>query len=42
MSSSKDDSPEIDLDALTRKYEEERLKRLRADGIDQYREMKGA
>ena len=42
MSSSKDDSPEIDLDALTRKYEEERLKRLRADGIDQYRKMKGA
>lgn len=41
MSASKGESPEIDLDALTRKYDEERAKRLRAEGLGQYREMKG-
>jgi hypothetical protein len=30
------DGPAIDLDALRRKYTEERAKRLRRDGNDQY------
>jgi cyclohexanone monooxygenase len=34
--------PDIDFDALARKYEEERLKRLRPEGLSQYREPKGA
>ena len=34
------DSTTIDYDAITRKYEEERAKRLRADGIDQWMELK--
>lgn len=32
---------DIDLDALNRKYEEERRKRLRPDAVDQYREPTG-
>ncbi|MDG2002586.1 MAG: NAD(P)/FAD-dependent oxidoreductase, partial [Novosphingobium sp.] len=32
---------EVDVEALTRKYAEEREKRLRADGNDQYRHMEG-
>jgi cyclohexanone monooxygenase len=38
---SEGDKPEIDLEALTRKYEQERTKRLKADGLGQYRELKG-
>jgi cyclohexanone monooxygenase len=34
-------SPDIDLEALNRKYEEERRKRLRDDAINQYQELKG-
>ena len=32
---------EIDLEALERKYAEERAKRLRTDGVDQFQELKG-
>lgn len=32
---------EVDVEALTRKYAEEREKRLRADGNDQYQHMEG-
>jgi cyclohexanone monooxygenase len=32
---------EIDLDALEKKYAEERAKRMRTDGVDQFQEMKG-
>jgi cyclohexanone monooxygenase len=42
VSSNSGETPEIDLDALTRKYEEERAKRLRAEGLGQYQEAKGA
>jgi cyclohexanone monooxygenase len=34
-------APEIDKDALRRKYAEERAKRLRPDGNDQYLQIKG-
>jgi cyclohexanone monooxygenase len=37
-----DSQPDIDVEALTRKYEEERRKRLRPEGLSQYREMTGA
>lgn len=33
---------DIDFDALNRKYEQERAKRLKAEGLGQYQEMKGA
>ena len=35
------DGPVIDLDALRRKYAEERAKRLRPDGNDQYLRLAG-
>ena len=35
------DTPALDKDALRRKYREERDKRLRSDGNDQYLEVKG-
>ena len=35
------DGPAIDLDALRRKYAEERAKRLRPDGNDQYLRLAG-
>ncbi len=41
MNDTSGSKPDIDFDALTRKYEEERQKRLRPDGLAQYREMKG-
>ncbi len=34
-------SIEIDVDALTRRYEQERQKRLRSDGISQYQTLQG-
>ena len=34
------DALSIDYDAITRKYDEERAKRLRSDGIDQWMELK--
>src|ERR1700733_10895779 len=36
-----DSSFDIDLEALNKKYAEERAKRLRPDAIHQYRELKG-
>ncbi len=42
MSASDSQQPDIDFEALSRKYEEERLKRLRAEGLGQYQELKGA
>jgi cyclohexanone monooxygenase len=42
MDNSDDSQPDIDVEALTRKYAEERQKRLRADGLAQYREPEGA
>jgi hypothetical protein len=36
-----DGSFDIDLEALNKKYAEERAKRLRPDALHQYRELKG-
>lgn len=36
-----ENASEIDVDALTRRYAEERLKRLRPEGIDQYQGLTG-
>ena len=41
MSRPIDNSFDIDLEALNKKYAEERAKRLRPDAIHQYRELKG-
>ncbi|KCZ92118.1 flavin-containing monooxygenase [Hyphomonas johnsonii] len=41
MTSHDHDGPDIDLDALARKYVEEREKRLRADGVGQYQSLSG-
>ena len=41
MGANDDKASQIDFDALTRKYEEERQKRLRGEGLGQYQELKG-
>ncbi|MBM3595992.1 MAG: monooxygenase, partial [Alphaproteobacteria bacterium] len=41
LTASDSNSPDIDFDAITRKYEEERAKRLKAKGLGQYRQLKG-
>ncbi|MEZ5735431.1 MAG: NAD(P)/FAD-dependent oxidoreductase [Novosphingobium sp.] len=41
MSSEQNDHPAIDFDALTRKYDEERQKRLRSDAVGQYQPLSG-
>lgn len=41
MSSSDKDTPDVDFDALAKRYAEERQKRLRADGLGQYQSLKG-
>ena len=41
MENGKAEEIEIDVDALTRRYEEERRKRLRTDGMAQYRKLTG-
>jgi cyclohexanone monooxygenase len=41
LTASDSNSPDIDFDAITRKYEEERAKRLKAEGLGQYRQLKG-
>ena len=38
-SSNRNQGSEVDIAALARKYVEERTKRLRPDGIDQYRSL---
>ncbi len=42
MSAQDEQTPDLDYDALARKYEEERAKRLKAEGLGQFREMTGA
>ena len=41
MSSERDGKPEIDFENLSRKYEEERAKRLRSDAVGQYQSLSG-
>jgi cyclohexanone monooxygenase len=41
LTASDSNSRDIDFDAITRKYEEERAKRLKAEGLGQYRQLKG-
>lgn len=36
------DDPDLDFEALSRRYEEERAKRLRPDAVNQYRQLRGA
>jgi cyclohexanone monooxygenase len=42
LSAQDEQTPDLDYDALARKYEEERAKRLKAEGLGQFREMTGA
>lgn len=41
MTDSGDGDPNLDFEALSRRYEEEREKRLRSDGVGQYRSLEG-